>query len=140
MQAHREEHGVEPICTALKNTPAHVAPSTVHARRRGREQSKRAKRDGELIEAIAGLRASSYCAYGSRKTWVALNRGDVTVARCTVERLMRGQGWSGLSKAKGPWIAPGSVESGLCRDGGCQLGVLSVEQVFVLDGWDVAAV
>lgn len=38
------------------------------------------------------------------------------------------------------WIAPGSVESGLCRDGGCQLGVLSVEQVFVLDGWDVAAV
>lgn len=102
MQGHREEHGVEPICAALKDTPAHVAPSTVHAWRGGREQSKRAKRDGELIEAIAGLRASSYCAYGSRKTWVALNRGGLAVARCTVERLMRAQGWSGLSKAKGP--------------------------------------
>ncbi len=39
------------------------------------------------------------------------------------------------------WIAPGSVESGLCRPGGCRgAGVFSVEQVFVLDGWDVAAV
>jgi putative transposase len=34
--------------------------------------------------------------YGARKVWLELNREGVSVARCTVERLMRGLGISGV--------------------------------------------
>ena len=39
------------------------------------------------------------------------------------------------------WIAPGLVEGGLCRLGGCRGGGdVSVVGCFVLGGWDVSAV
>ena len=34
--------------------------------------------------------------YGADKVWLQLNREGVTVARCTVDRLMRQQGWQGV--------------------------------------------
>ncbi len=34
--------------------------------------------------------------YGADKVWLQLNREGVTVARCTVERLMRLQGLQGV--------------------------------------------
>ena len=34
--------------------------------------------------------------YGARKVWLELNAQGVTVARCTVERLMRDLGLSGV--------------------------------------------
>ena len=34
--------------------------------------------------------------YGARKVWKQLRRQGVTVARCTVERLMRAEGISGV--------------------------------------------
>jgi putative transposase len=38
--------------------------------------------------------------YGSLKMWAHLQRQGVTVARCTVERLMRAHGWEGVRRVK----------------------------------------
>ena len=38
--------------------------------------------------------------YGATKMWAHLNRQDIEVARCTVERLMRQHGWRGVTRAK----------------------------------------
>jgi transposase InsO family protein len=38
--------------------------------------------------------------YGSLKMWAHLQRQGITVARCTVERIMRANGWVGVSWAK----------------------------------------
>lgn len=38
--------------------------------------------------------------YGADKVWFQLNREGVTVARCTVERLMRQQGLQGVRRGK----------------------------------------
>ena len=40
--------------------------------------------------------------YGARKVWHALKRSSVSVARCTVERLMRAHGLEGVRRGK-PW-------------------------------------
>jgi len=37
--------------------------------------------------------------YGARKVWLELNRQGIPIARCTVERLMRGLGIGGVGPA-----------------------------------------
>jgi transposase InsO family protein len=39
--------------------------------------------------------------YGARKTWRQLNREQIAVARCTVERLMRAMGLRGAVRGRG---------------------------------------
>ena len=47
--AHRDEHGVEPICAALEGTAAKIAPSTFYAHTSpARQPSARALRDADL--------------------------------------------------------------------------------------------
>ena len=60
-----------------------------------------------LTEVIAGLyepdehgRRRPESLYGSLKMWAHLQRQGVTVARCTVERIMRAYGWVGVTRAK----------------------------------------
>ena len=38
--------------------------------------------------------------YGARKLWLQLNREEIFVARCTVERLMRDMGLTGAVRGK----------------------------------------
>jgi putative transposase len=38
--------------------------------------------------------------YGSRKMWAHLNRQGITVASCTVERLMADHGWQGVTRQR----------------------------------------
>lgn len=38
--------------------------------------------------------------YGADKVWMQLNRDGVAVARCTVERLMRREGWRGVVRGR----------------------------------------
>ena len=40
--------------------------------------------------------------YGSLKMWAHLNREGIEVARCTVERLMRLNGWAGVTRGRRP--------------------------------------
>jgi transposase InsO family protein len=96
---HREEYGVEPICRVLP-----IAPSTYHehaAQRRDPEQmSARAKRDEVLKVEVKRVFISNFGVYGVRKVWWQLQREGFEIARCTVERLMRGMGLKGVIRGK----------------------------------------
>jgi putative transposase len=86
---HREVFGVEPICRVLQ-----FAPSTYFAAKR-RPPSARRLRDGELKKEILRIWNDNFGVYGARKVWLALRREGFSVARCTVERLMRSLGLAG---------------------------------------------
>jgi transposase InsO family protein len=96
---HRGLYGVEPICKVLP-----IAPSTYHAhaaRRADPEKlSVRAKRDIALQPEIARVFAENFQVYGVRKVWRQMVRERFDVARCTVERLMRGMGLAGVIRGK----------------------------------------
>jgi transposase InsO family protein len=96
---HHDGYGVEPICKVLP-----IAPSTYHARRAQRRDpnklSARARRDLELKPQIARVFAENFSVYGVRKVWRQMQREGFTVARCTVERLMREMGLQGVIRGK----------------------------------------
>lgn len=91
---HREEFGVEPICSVLP-----IAPSTYYAART-RSPSPRALRDERLLAEIRRAYEASRRRYGPRKVWRQLRREGTSVARCTVERLMRSEGLRGVVRGK----------------------------------------
>ena len=95
-----------PICRALSAQGIAIAPRTYWARR-SRPPSRRALKDEALTEILAGIyepgpdgRRPPECLYGSLKMWEHLRRQGITVARCTVERLMRASGWRGVTRAR----------------------------------------
>jgi putative transposase len=94
IDAHRDEFGVEPICRVLQ-----VAPSTYYAAKT-RPPSIRAIRDEQLKEQVVRVFKANYRCYGARKIWRQLHREGIVVARCTVTRLMRQLGLSGLVRGK----------------------------------------
>lgn len=99
--AHRDEHGVEPICAVLEETTAKIAPSTFYARTSPtRQPSARTLRDSALVEDIKVAHQANLGVYGARKIHAELNREGVKVARCTVERLMRAEGLRGIPREK----------------------------------------
>jgi putative transposase len=92
-----------PICRALSAHGIKIAPGTYWARAR-RPPSRRALADARITEILAGIyepdergRRGPESLYGSLKMWEHLNRQGITVARCTVERLMRAHGWRGVT-------------------------------------------
>jgi len=96
---HRAAHGVEPICKVLP-----IAPSTYHAhasqRRDPEKLSPRAQRDRTLAKKIRRIHVENFGVYGARKVWRQLLREGESVARCTVERLMRRLGLRGAVPGK----------------------------------------
>jgi transposase InsO family protein len=62
--------------------------------------SPRAQRDGELMPKIEQVWKSNLQVYGADKVWKQMNRENVAVARCTVERLMRRLGLRGVRRGK----------------------------------------
>jgi len=96
---HRAVHGVEPICRELP-----IAPSTyrAHAARSADPglTSARARRDATLSQEIRRVHDENFQVYGARKVWRQLLRDGITVARCTVERLMRRMGLQGVVRGK----------------------------------------
>lgn len=94
IDAHREVFGVEPICRVLQ-----VAPSSYYTAKK-RPPSARAMRDEQLKAAIVRIFEANYRCYGARKMWRQLQREGHQVARCTVERLMRQVGLTGLVRGK----------------------------------------
>lgn len=100
IEEHRGEYGVEPICAQLP-----IAPATYYthaARRRDPEKRPaRAKRDDVLRVEIRRVWQESFGGvYGAEKVWRQLVREGTVVARCTVERLMRGMGLRGAVRGR----------------------------------------
>ena len=87
--------GVEPICKALQ-----FAPATYYARR-SRPESARRRQDEVLKPEIKRVYdASLDGVYGAKKVWKQLRREGFAVARCTIERLMKELGLSGVQKGR----------------------------------------
>ncbi|MDT5354055.1 MAG: putative transposase, partial [Mycobacterium sp.] len=76
-----------------------IAPSTYYDHI-NRAPSRRQVRDETLKAQIARVFAENYGVYGARKVWLALNREGITVARCTVERLMAELALTGAVRGK----------------------------------------
>jgi putative transposase len=81
-----------------------IAPSTYHAHVAKRADpgklSARARRDIALQPEIARVFAENFEVYGVKKVWRQMVRERFEVARCTVERLMRGMGLQGVIRGK----------------------------------------
>jgi transposase InsO family protein len=96
---HREEYGVESMCSVLP-----IAPATYyeHARRQREPERRpaRHKRDDELRTDIARVYEDNQLVYGAKKVWRQLRREDVRVARCTVARLMGKMGLRGAVRGR----------------------------------------
>ena len=60
----------------------------------------RTKRDEALVPEIERVWHANLQVYGADKVWHQLEREGSTVARCTVERLMRQQGLRGVRRGK----------------------------------------
>ncbi len=93
--------GIVPACRALTGHGISISPRTFHARR-SRPPSRRAVRDAWLTALLRAVfeadergRRRPESLYGAVKAWGHLRRQGVQVARCTVERLMRANGWRG---------------------------------------------
>jgi transposase InsO family protein len=99
IDAHRDAYGVEPICRVLP-----IAPSTYHAhvalRADPTKASARAQCDAGLRQQIQRVFDENFGVYGVRKIWRQLKREGVSVARCTVARLMRQMGLHGVVRGK----------------------------------------
>jgi len=91
---HQAHWGVEPICRVLQ-----VAPSSYYAAI-GRPASARRRRDEGLKIAIRRVWDEHRQLYGADKVWAQLKREGISVARCTVERLMRELGLRGVVRGK----------------------------------------
>ncbi|MFG0595556.1 IS3 family transposase [Delftia sp. WSY_9] len=95
----RNAFGVEPLCKVLQ-----VAPSAYwrHAAlmREPQKRCTRAKRDEVLMPQIQRVWQANMQVYGADKVWRQLRREGTTVARCTVERLMRQLGLRGVMRGK----------------------------------------
>ena len=76
-----------------------IAPNTYWVARK-RPPSRRALRDAELLVEIQRVYDENLFVYGADKIWAQLNRENIRVARCTVERLMRQRGLSGAKRGK----------------------------------------
>ncbi|STS10893.1 Protein of uncharacterised function (DUF3631) [Gordonia bronchialis] len=99
--ASRDEHGVDPICAALRDTAAQIAPSTVRAHlSANKTEAPRTVRDREMLGEIRTVHADNLGVYGARKVHAELRRKDIDVARCTVERLMKADGLQGIPRLK----------------------------------------
>jgi putative transposase len=142
IDAHRAEHGVEPICAELQ-----IAPSTYYAHRT-RPPSARSVTDAATTAVIEQVHAENFGVYGARKVHAQLRRQGHAVARCTVERLMRTAGLRGITRAKGPrTTVPGAgpdarpdlVERAFTATGPDQLWVADITYCRTFSGWVYAA-
>ena len=144
---HKHEFGVEPICRTLTAAGTQIAPSTYYAFKT-RPPSKRTLRDEELLVQIRRVHAKNFGVYGARKLHAQLRREGVSVARCTIERLMRSAGLRGVSRAKGPRTTipgngpetrPDLVERDFTATAPNQLWVADITYCRTFAGWVYAA-
>ncbi len=99
IDAHRDEYGVESICRQLP-----IAPSTYYEHKARAVDPERlplrSQRDLALKPEIRRVWDENFQVYGAEKVWRQLNREQIPVARCTVERLMGVLGLQGAVRGR----------------------------------------
>ena len=95
IDSRKDRWGVEPICRVLQ-----FAPSTYYAAR-SRPPCARDLLDATLKVEIQRVYDASFdgC-YGVKKVWKQLNHEKIRIANCTVRRLMRAQGLTGVRRGR----------------------------------------
>jgi len=96
---HRDRFGVEPICKVLQVAPSGYRREAARRRDPARCPPRR-QRDAVLLPEIERVWRGNLQVYGADKVWKQLRREGIPVARCTVERLMRAQGWRGVIRGR----------------------------------------
>ena len=95
----RGEYGVGPVCHELD-----IAPSTYYRyqdhHQHPEKRSQRDRRDDLLKQKIQRVYDENYSVYGVRKVWRQLQREGFSVARCTIARLMKRMGLTGVLRGK----------------------------------------
>ncbi|MGH8996727.1 MAG: IS3 family transposase, partial [Acidimicrobiales bacterium] len=87
------------MCRVLTEHGAKIAPNTYWVAKK-RPTCARALRDQGLKVAVARVHAENLDVYGADRVWAQLKREGTRVARCTVERLMRELGLSGVRRGR----------------------------------------
>ena len=99
VDSNKAEYGVEPICRQIQ-----IAPSSYYEHKaRERDPDRlpdRIKRDMRLELDIQRVWKDNFRVYGVRKVWWQLLREGISVARCTVERLMKKLGMQGVRRGR----------------------------------------
>lgn len=99
MDALCNEHGVGPVCHELD-----IGPSTYYRHQQHHthpdRRSLREQRDDLLKTEIKRVYDENHRVYGVRKVWRQLLREHISVARCTVARLMKAMGLAGVLRGK----------------------------------------
>ena len=113
IDAHRDVHGVESICTLLP-----IAPST-YFRHKAQQadpdrRSPRARRDDELRVIILRIWNENRQVYGPRNVWRQMGREGLREARCRVRRLMRAMGIAGAVRGRA-WVTTTPSPMGAAR-------------------------
>ncbi len=95
----RVSHGVGPVCHELD-----IAPSTYYRyqnqRQHPEKRSQRDRRDDQLKLEVQRVYDENYSVYGVRKVWHQLQRESFSVVRCTIARLMKSMGLTGVRREK----------------------------------------
>jgi len=91
---HKDKYGVEPMCKILP-----IAPSTYYDIKT-RPPSARELRDLKLEKEILRVYEENKSVYGVYKVYRQLKKEGIKIARCTVKRLMRKLGISGVLRGK----------------------------------------
>jgi len=100
IDAHRATYGVEPICAELPIAPSIYYECKAREANPGRLPARH-QRDAWLEIEIRRVWEENFRVYGARKVWRQLNREQIKVAKCTVERLMQNLGLQGVKRGKG---------------------------------------
>ena len=90
---HRDVYGIEPICKVL---PIDTSTYHAHVVQRVDPTKAWARRDADPRPHIHSVFEENFAVYGVRKVWHQLGRESVSVARCTLARLMRQMGLQGV--------------------------------------------
>ena len=96
-------HAVESTCRVLSEHGCKVAARTYRSwREPGRQPADRVVSDAVVVDALLATRNTPEALYGRRKMTHHLRRHGLSVAFCTVDRLMRDLGMNGVRRGKRP--------------------------------------
>jgi transposase InsO family protein len=95
-------HAVESTCRILREQGCRVAARTYRAwRQANRPVAARTLHDARVTDALLATRGTPEGLYGRRKMTHHLRRRGLAVAFCTVDRLMRELGLTGIRRGRG---------------------------------------